>query len=90
MVIAVRFRINCPILTLTGIPCLGCGMTRAVGSALRLDFAGAFSYHFMFWSLPLLFFCFMKDGRIFKNKYLNLIFYALILAGFVANWILKL
>ena len=33
---------RCPILWLTGVPCPGCGMTRALTHAVRLDFAGAF------------------------------------------------
>ena len=38
-------QITCPIKWVTGISCPGCGMTRAVLSALRLDFAAAFYYH---------------------------------------------
>lgn len=45
--------IGCPIRFLTGISCAGCGMTRAWLSAFRLDFAGAFLYHPLFWSVPL-------------------------------------
>ena len=40
--------IGCPIKFLTGISCMGCGMTRAYLSLLRLDFAGAFRYHPLF------------------------------------------
>ena len=36
---------RCPFKAITGIPCPGCGMTRAVLSACRGDFAGAFRYH---------------------------------------------
>lgn len=80
----------CPIQRLTGINCLGCGMTRAVFSAIRLDFIAAFNYHKMFWSLPILYLCFLKDGRLFKNKVLNVIFYSLTLLGFVFNWLLSI
>lgn len=44
--------IGCPIKFVTGISCLGCGMTRAWLSVLRLDFAAAFYYHPLF-LLPL-------------------------------------
>ena len=40
---------------LTGIPCPGCGMTRAWLAALRLDFAAAFAYHPLFWAVPIAF-----------------------------------
>ena len=60
--------VACPILDLFGVHCLGCGMSRAVISVLRFDFSAAFSYHLMFWSLPLLYLCFLRDGKLFKNK----------------------
>lgn len=40
--------IGCPIKFVTGISCLGCGMTRAWLSVLRLDLAAAFHYHPLF------------------------------------------
>lgn len=46
--------IGCPIKYLTGISCPGCGMTRAMLSAIQLDFHKAFYFHPMWWSLPLL------------------------------------
>ena len=45
--------IGCPIKFLTGISCMGCGMTRAYLSLLHLDFAGAFRYHPLF-SIPVI------------------------------------
>lgn len=39
---------------LTGIPCPGCGMTRALAAVLRGDAASAFSFHPLWWTLPLL------------------------------------
>ncbi len=38
----------------TGLPCLTCGMSRAWLCALRLDFAGAFFWHPLFWTVPLI------------------------------------
>lgn len=83
-------KVKCPILTLTGIKCLGCGMTRAVISAIKLDFKAAFSYHYMFWSIPLIYLIFLFDGRIFKKKCLNVILYILLSSGFVINWIIHI
>ncbi len=44
--------IGCPFRFLVGVPCPGCGITRACQAVLRLDFAGAFYYHPLFWLLP--------------------------------------
>lgn len=44
--------IGCPILHTTGIPCLGCGMSRACLHLLQLDFTGAFHYHPLCFALP--------------------------------------
>lgn len=44
--------IGCPIKFMTGIPCAGCGMTRAWLSVMKLKFADAFSYHPLFWLVP--------------------------------------
>lgn len=47
--------IGCVFRLMTGIPCPGCGMTRAWLAALRLDFAAAFAYHPLFWVVPVAF-----------------------------------
>ncbi len=46
--------ITCPIKFFTGISCPGCGMTRAWLHALSLDFSGAFTYHPLWFTVPLL------------------------------------
>ena len=48
--------VGCPIRYVTGIPCPGCGLTRAYWAVLHLDFAAAFSYHPLFWLVPFLLF----------------------------------
>lgn len=35
----------CPMVMITGLPCPGCGLTRALFCLLRLDFSGAFRMH---------------------------------------------
>lgn len=35
----------CPMVMVTGLPCPGCGLTRAGSALLRLDFAGAYRIH---------------------------------------------
>ena len=43
--------VGCVFRKTTGVPCPGCGMTRAHLAALRLDFKDAFFYHPL-WFLP--------------------------------------
>ena len=40
-----RFGFVCPVLYFFGIPCPACGMTRALASLARLDFAQYFKYN---------------------------------------------
>lgn len=47
--------IGCVFRLMTGVPCPGCGMTRAWLAALRLDFAAAIAYHPLFWAVPIAF-----------------------------------
>ena len=79
-------KIPCIFKEITGFECLGCGMTRAVISALKLDFKAAFSYHKMFWSVPFFILLIFKNGRIFKNRYINTVFYVLLGIGFLINY----
>lgn len=46
------FKIGCPIKFFTGIPCAGCGMSRAWLSMLFLDIRSALHYHPLFWIPP--------------------------------------
>ena len=41
MAVMVKLKIYCPIRYITGIPCPGCGMSRALGCLLRLDLSGS-------------------------------------------------
>lgn len=45
---------GCPIRYVTGIPCPGCGLSRAYIALLHLNIREAFSYHPMFWAIPVL------------------------------------
>ena len=65
-------------------------MTRAVLSAIRLDFADAFMLHPMFWSLPILIIYFLYDGSLFNNKKINSGVLAILALGFFLNWIVKI
>lgn len=59
--------IGCPILFFTGISCAGCGMTRAVFSVLRLDFAGALRMHPLVFTAPFLLFFFLFGSALPKK-----------------------
>lgn len=73
-----------------GINCPGCGMSHAFFAALRFDFAAAFSYHPMFWSMPILYLYFLFDGRLLGKKHLDYTALILIAIGFFINWLLNL
>ena len=49
---ALLFGWNCPVKYLTGVPCPGCGLSRALAALLRLDFRAAFRFHPMIFVLP--------------------------------------
>lgn len=59
--------IGCPIKFLTGISCAGCGMTRAWAAVLRLDFADAFRFHPLWWTIPPALAVFLNKRRIRKK-----------------------
>ena len=64
--------IGCPILYVTGIPCPGCGMSRACLKLLQLDFSVAYRYHPLCFMLPLfaLFFLLRFYGKVSDQRYL--------------------
>jgi len=74
----------------TGIPCPGCGLSRAWLAALRLDFPAAFRYHPIFWSVPLLILYYLRDGRLFRSRVLDLWILLLTIAGWVVTYIIRL
>lgn len=78
---------SCMWVRILGIPCPGCGMTRACLAALRLDFAAAFHFHPMFWSIPLLYLYFLSDKGVFGKKWVDRVILYTIGAGFLLNWI---
>ena len=83
-------RFPCPLNYIFGIQCFGCGMTRAWMSVLHGRFVDAFAYHGMWWSMPILYLWFWKDGRLFRKKRWNVIFLCIAISGFLFNWILKI
>lgn len=82
-------KLDCPIKAILSVPCLGCGMTRAVFSLLRFDFLQALSFHPLVFLLPLLFFYFLFDGRIFGKKADTALLSA-VGAAFLLVWVLRI
>ena len=85
-----QLKIPCLFNRFLGFPCPGCGMTRAVLSAIKLDFAAAFSYHPMFWSIPVLYLYFLFNGKVFNKKTLDISILIFIAVGFLISWVAKL
>ena len=63
---------TCIIKAVTGVECPGCGMTRAVISLMCFRFSAAFGYHPMVFTLPIILAYIIFDGRLFKNRIINL------------------
>jgi hypothetical protein len=80
--------IGCPIKFMTGISCPGCGMTRAVRSALLFDFKDAFYYHPLFLLSPVMVFLFLFETYI--NPKLNKITWSVIIVLFSVTYIIRL
>ena len=84
------FKLPCVFVHFLGIPCPGCGMTRAVVSALHLDWQAAFFDHPMFWSMPFVALYCLFDHGVFGIKKLDNCILALIGIGFFVQWVWKI
>ena len=82
---------SCPIKLLIGLPCPGCGMTRAIICLLKLDIQGSFRYNALW--LILLFIvvvAILKKYGIFKKLYYSRVFWTLIGTTILTYYILRL
>ena len=91
-VVAVMYILKTPCVfeRLLGVQCSSCGMTRAWLSVLRLDFVGAFEYHSLFWTVPVIALFFWVDGKLFRWNWLNYTIMIGIAALYLARWLLIL
>ena len=80
----------CVIRGLTGIPCPSCGMTRAIASFLRLDFAAAFYFHPLFWSPPLILASGLAAALTNRARKPFLVAFIMLLLAFFVCWLLRL
>lgn len=90
LLLASVLKLPCIFVGTMGIPCPGCGMTRALKSAIAFDFVKAFSYHWMFWALPIMYIYFLWEGRVFENGKIDKVIWCVIGVGFLANWVYRL
>lgn len=79
---------GCPFRYFFGISCPGCGMTRALLAALRLDFVAAFSYHPLFFLLPFFLLAYYLDPWIDWNHHYVLL--GSVVALFVLTYLIRL
>lgn len=75
--------VGCPIRYLTGIPCLGCGMTRACLCLLRFDFAQAFYFHPLCYFMPVVVMFYLLKEKMGKTILIRLQWMAAILFAVV-------
>ncbi len=80
----------CLFRSLTGIPCPACGMSRAWLALLHGDLAGAFRYHPLFWTIPLLILLVIWDGRPFRKEVFNQILSIGLVAAVGLCWVVRL
>ena len=80
----------CLFRSITGIPCICCGMSRAWLAALQLNLADAFRHHPMFWSIPILLLLAFFDGRLFPGYLWNRILLILLPVGLLACYLIRI
>ena len=83
--------IRCPFKFFLGIPCLGCGMTRACMSLLTLDISQAVAYHPLILALPfMLLFVLLDELGYVKSKKFRVIAWSIIVGLFVVTYLIRL
>lgn len=82
--------VECVYLKYFHIICPGCGMTRAVRELMHLNLSGAFTYHPMVFSLPVILLYILADGKLFNRKFIDNTILIMIGVGFVINYVIKL
>jgi hypothetical protein len=82
----------CPVQWLFGVPCPGCGMTRAHLALLRLDFADALYYHpLVFVTLPALLYLAHQDAwKLPGGRRARRILLAALCAAFLGVYLVRL
>lgn len=81
-----RFGISCVFLEIFGIPCPGCGMTRAFLSLLRLDILDAIKYNVVILFMPYVFVYVFFNLKHRVHNYLL----SIVAVTAIINWIIKI
>lgn len=81
-----RLGTTCIFLKCFGIPCPGCGMTRALISLLKLDFRQAFRHNVVVFFMPYVAAYVLFD---FKHK-VHLVLLKCVAAIAIINWLIKI
>ena len=84
------FGITCIYIRFFGLPCPGCGMTRAWMSVFHLDFKAAFRYHPLFWAVIPVYLYILFDGALFGKPWLDRTVMIALAAGFAVLEIIRL
>lgn len=90
IILLVYLAFGCPIRLATGVPCPGCGMSRAVASLLIFSWGGAFYYHPLVFMLPLFLWAVAGRGGVMAKPRVRLAALGGMAALFVAVWLLRL
>ncbi len=83
--------IKCVFKYLIGIPCPGCGLTRAWLQFFKLDLMAALKWHPLFWIVPVIIVTsvFLK-GKVFKSKAKNAVLWIIIAALIIGVYIIRM
>ncbi len=76
-----KLEVPCWMKAIFGLPCPGCGMTRAWLALFRGDVGRAFGMNPMFWSIPILYGYILADGHLLGHKWADRMVLGLLLGG---------
>ncbi|OGV37864.1 MAG: hypothetical protein A2X48_08235 [Lentisphaerae bacterium GWF2_49_21] len=76
---------------ITGIPCPGCGMTRACTAVFHLDLQSAFQHHPLFLIIPFLAYLFLFPGSWLGRRLVaNNLFWCIIGGLFIGAYVIRM
>ena len=90
ILLAVCLFYKCPFRLLFHVDCPGCGMTRAIVSAIKLDFKAAFQYHALFPIVILGGFYYVFREYLYMGKKKEKIAVISAAALFLIRWLLRM